>query len=76
MNRLEKAAAYLEKLSADQADQATQDQLDEIKLIAGKLRNPGRSDLNKAVWASVFSCLKIKAMHISNLLEEEEGKSF
>lgn len=77
MTRLEKAADYLEKLAAEQANEATPEEMAEVQVIIKKLRNHERKNLEKAVWASVFYCLKIKnAGHIVLLLEYEEGKSF
>jgi hypothetical protein len=79
--RLEKAASYIENLIADavQAGEADDSLVNDGKAIIEALRNTDRKDLDKAVWASVFTCLKIKnelALGLANELEDAEGKDF
>jgi hypothetical protein len=79
--RLEKAASYIENLIADavQAGEADDSLVNDGKAIIEALRNTDRKDRDKAVWASVFTCLKIKnelALGLANELEDAEGKDF
>ena len=81
MNRLEKAAQYLEAMisQAVEAGEADDSLSAEARQIVDTLRRCDRKDLEKAVWASVFSVLKIKgdlARDLAMELEYAEGKSF
>jgi len=65
MDRLEKAAKYLEMLAeeAESAEDADSAKIEECRKIASILRQSNshqKRALNKAVWASVFHFLGIK----------------
>ena len=73
--RLSAAADYLEKEIAAAGAEADPDDLALVKQAIKALRETTRTDLESAVWPSIFSVLGIKnASHIASLLIEQEGK--
>lgn len=75
--RLSAAADYLEKEIAAAGAEADPDDLALVKQAIKTLRETTRTDLESAVWPSIFSVLGIKnASHIASLLIEQEGKGF
>jgi flagellin-specific chaperone FliS len=55
--RIVKAATYLEGLVEEQKSVASEEQLSRVREIIEALRTTERKDLDKAVWASVLTCL-------------------
>jgi len=81
MNRLERAANFLDGLAdaAVAGGDADPGMVEKCSEIANALRSAVRTDMDKAVWASVFFCLKIKgdlAAALANELTFAEGKEF
>lgn len=73
MTRLEIAAAHIDHLIsvASTDPESDQEMIARARQAAATLRETTRKDLDKAVWASVFYCLKIKNLTwLSNELQD------